>query len=218
MTMKRRVLLTTGASALAAGLAGAILPAGPGTAAETIQIVGNKLKWRGNLRRGWIGGNADQIERIMRSSDGDLRKIMQLMLPQAKQLDLYFFHTDVTAKSTDVATELKSNVLKLQLDLKSDPARAALWQAFTEKFNQEAAGKTVKKVESDKTSTTGGRASFTAVMRADVKAGGAFYDVYHVVEQGGGNWHLLNMQTDGTKYKARSEEFDELLQSIRYGA
>jgi hypothetical protein len=218
MTINRRTLL--GRTALALTAAGAIvLPA----ATAATELSGSKLNWRGELPSGWIGGNAQQIERVMRSSTGndkatqDLRKIMQLMLPEAKNLDLYFVHLDVTATSTNVGTWLKSNAIKLGIDLKDPAARAALWQAFVQKGNEELAGSGVQKLDAEKTTTTGGRPAYTAVIRTDVKAGGTYYQVYHLVDQGGGNWHLLTMQADTNKFKARTDEFEGLLKSVRYG-
>jgi hypothetical protein len=224
MTINRRALLAnaawTSSFTILAAAGATLLPAG--TAAAT-EVSGSKLNWRGELRSGWIGGNAQQIERVMRSSTGndkatqDLRKIMQLMLPEAKNLDLYFVHLDVTATSTNAGTWLKSNLLKLSIDLKDPAARAVLWQAFVQKGNEGLAGSGIQKVDADKTATTGGRSAYTAVIRTDLKAGGTYYQVYHLVDQGAGNWHLLNLQADTNKYKARTDDFEELLKSIRYG-
>jgi hypothetical protein len=216
MTINRRTLLEYAGLSVAA-VGATVLPAGT---AAAIELHGSKLNWRAELPAGWIGGTASEIENVMRKTTGndktsrDIRKITQSLLAEAKNLDLVFIHTDTTAAKR--LTMLKSNVLKLSIDLKDSAARGQLWQAFGKSTNDEQAGAGVVKVEDDKTSTTGGRPAYTGVLRTDLKAGGGFYTVLHLVDQGGGNWHLLNLEADSIKYPLRSKEFDGMLKSIRY--
>jgi hypothetical protein len=214
--LNRRMLVT---KLVCAGAGASVLRVRGALAANTLTLVGSKVKWRGELRSGWVGGNAQQIERVLRTAENDtLRRIMELMLPESKGLDLFFIHLDTTAMSTDRPSTLRSNSMTLKSLFQSDAARRQIFDAFVENMNRDSSGKSTTVLESDKSGTTGGRPSATAVLRTDVKTGGAYYDLFHFVRISDEDIHLLRLECDRNKYKDRSSEFYDLLKSIEYTA
>jgi hypothetical protein len=187
-------------------------------AGEPQRISGGKLKWQAQLPGTWWGGSAAAIERVMRTTSSEqLRDIMRKMLPQAKNLDAYFINPDVTGTTSQALSSIEANVLNLrQIDLSDLDTRKELWKQMSEKLAKDGPEGTQTALQGEGNTTTGGAAAYSAVFINKVREGGSYNEQVHLVDRSQGQWHYLKLKADANKYRARAQEFNQMLGSIKY--
>jgi hypothetical protein len=213
MSIDRRVLIAR-VGALVTTLAASPLRA----AGNSLRVHGGKLNWQADLPGTWWGGSAADIERVMRTTNSEpLRDIMRKMLPMAKDRDIYFTNPDVSGTATQVLSTIEGNVLNLHsVDLADADARKELWKQFPSVLANSGEEGSQFTLQGEKAMTTGGAKAYSAVFVGKVRDG-TFYEQVHLVDRGQGQWHYLKLQADVNKYRARAQEFGQMLDSIKYG-
>jgi hypothetical protein len=212
MPIDRRVLIAY-SGALVATLTVAPLRA----AGNSLRIHGGKLNWQADLSGTWWGGSTADIERVMRGTSSEkLRDIMRKMLPMAKDRDVYFTNPDVSGTATQVLSTIEGNVLNLRtLDLADPESRKELWKQFPSVLANSGEEGAQFTLQGEKAMTTGGAKAYSAVFVGKVREG-TFYEQVHLVDRGQGQWHYLKLQADVNKYGARAQEFNQMLDTIKY--
>ena len=186
-------------------------------AADTISLRGGKLDWTGDLASGWVGGTAEQIERVMtRSDNAALTAIMQEMLLDAQVLDIYFTHLDVTGIGTRTLSTLRSNVMERSFQLDNDSDRAAMWSAFADLQQSEAPETATVSLAGSSTLAVGGQVGYEAVFRTDYPDGGTVYEAVVLVNLNSNLSQIFKLRADGNKFTARYEEFRNMLATVKY--
>lgn len=189
----------------------------PVSAFDDITVVGRKLSWKGHLATGWVGGNSNQMEAIIaKTNNATLQEIMREMLLDAQRLDVYFTHLDVTGIDTGTLSTIRANIIEGDFMLSEPGARDAFWSAYGDILEDEAGPGAVTSFASDRLSMTGGYTAFEATFETSLPGGGVVYKVMHLVDVGESLYHIFELKADSVKFRARKEEFENLLISVRY--
>jgi len=187
--------------------------------ADDIVVVGRKTSWDGRLASGWIGGNSSQIETIIASTTNvTLRQIMREMLLDAQALDVYFTHLDVTGTTSQTLSTIRVNTIPsdFQLGNMAQAKRRAFWQSYAKLLEADGGPGSSTSLVEDGEMSTGGYTAFQAVFETILPGGGKMFKVTHIVAINSNLTHMFELKADTQKIRARYEEFQNLLMSVRY--
>jgi hypothetical protein len=184
-----------------------------------VQITGRIVQWTGEIPRGWIGGNAEFIERLVKDQSlKTFRPLLEWLLTQATKMDAVlaqFFDLDTgTSKTPPLITV---NEIELDFMISDKSARTSFQERLREKFVKDELPGTQITIESERASMkTNGHPSYSWTYRIRRTDGATYYAVFHVVDRGSSKAHFFTLKADGNKYQLRRQEFDQLLSSVRY--
>ena len=185
--------------------------------AEELPVRGSKVRWTASLASGWVGGSARQIENVLAGTTNDtLRAVMSEMLLDAKGLDVFFTHVDITGATSRTVSSLRVNTLKLDMALADKEERNALWRAFTPRVQKDYPPGSTTTLGGDAVTTTGGRPAYQAMYRTEMPNGSAVYVLVHFVDLPDGTVHMFMLKADSNKMPAREKEVRQFLDSVRY--
>ena len=176
-----------------------------------------------------MGGSAKEIETIIEDADRkldlkypgtsrDLRFIMKEMLLDAKVLDVYFIHMDISGHNTKTLSSIRVNKIYGDFKFSSEARRKMLWQSFARLEQEEAAKGSVTVVAADRSTTTAYHPAYEVTFKTTEPGGSVVYKVLHFVELEAGEYHMFQLKCDGNLLKARLIDFHSLLASVRYKA
>lgn len=210
----RRAVLATGAcSLIATGLRST-------EARADLRLRGTVVKWQGMLPGDWVGGNVEMLEAAIK--DPTLEKVRWryewlLGMLKSKTVEIACLHPDVSGIATKTISRIRISRMPLKSNLANKEERDAFWKALIGIARDDAPkGSEVKLGMEDPALQVGGKPSYLAIFQVDQPAGTSF-DFWHFVDLGGGDWHMIRMEADASKAKARNGEIVGLLRSIRYG-
>ncbi len=210
----RRAVLATGACALiATGLRST-------EARADLRLRGTIVKWQGTLPGDWVGGNVDMLEAAIK--DPALEKVRWryewlLGMLKGKITEVACLHPDVSGMATKTTSRIRVSKLPLKSKLANKEEREAFWKELARIAKDDAPkGSEVKLGMEDPALKVGGKPAYLAIFQVDQPVGVSF-EFWHFVDLGAGDWHMIRMQADASKAKARVDDVTGLLRSIRYG-
>jgi hypothetical protein len=192
------------------------------SAKADVVVEGRKLPWTATIPSGWVGGTTEKIEQILAdggSSSGkrNLDKILRDMLAPSKNLDVLFYHLDMTGVETRTLSSLRVQVAALDLEAESDSTRRqAFWNAYAKQLEKDFPEGTTIEVTNDRSGMSGGRKAYEATFVATLSGGGKVYTVMHLVVYGPGKTHMFELKADSRKFRARFAELEKILDSLKY--
>jgi hypothetical protein len=215
----RRAILATGACTLiATGLRST-------EARADLRLRGTLVKWQGTLPGDWIGGNVEMLEAAI--TDPALEKFRRLnesllgMLKKGKTFEITCMNLDVSGMKTQTVSLLQVSKQTLKMNLANKKERDAFWKELSADVirHQVPKGSEVKlrTEDADPARNVGGKPAYAAIFEVRQPGGGVSYEYWNFVALGGGDWHVIHMAVDGTKFVARADDVNALLRSIRYG-
>ena len=171
------------------------------------RVVAERVGWR----------QCALIEKVLAGTTNEtLRTIMSEMLLDAKGLDLYFTHLDVTGVTSGTVSSLRVNTVKLGMALADKEARNTLWQAFMQNLQKGYPPGSTTTLGGDAVTMTGGRPAYEVTFRAEQPNGSAVCMLMHLVDLPDGTQHLFTLKSDSKKMPARERDVRQLLGSVRY--
>jgi len=188
-------------------------------AEDDIIVSGKKLSWTSRLPSGWVGGNSKQIERVYsKTTNEPLRELMREMLLDAQVLDVFFTHIDVTGITTRTLSTIRVNTISKTYQLDDSSKRKAFWNALADlQVDGPGIGPgAVSTLVEDRVASTGGNRAYEATFKITYPNGGALFKIVHLVEIQNKMSHIFELKADQRKIRARREDFNRLLRSIRY--
>jgi hypothetical protein len=203
-------------------LASLIVPAT--TWARGLVVEGSQLPWTAEFPGFWIGGTADSMEHVLTKTVGadrtgeDIRKLLSLMLPEAKQLDALLFHMDTSGTETDTMSSLRVSVISQGgFDRFTDDSfRGAVMEKLgQDRLNAYPPGAKVEVVQ-HRVGATAGRQAYEGIFAVTLTGGGKVYEVLHFVAYDTGLTHRFALRADSAKFQARYADLEAILKSLRY--
>jgi hypothetical protein len=215
----RSIFVVVGLLALMAAL---IVPAT--TWARGLVVEGSQLPWTAEFPGFWFGGTTHSMEHVLTKTVGadrtseDMRKLLSLMLPEAKQLDALLFHMDTTGTETDTLSSLRVSVISRGgFDrFTDDSVRGAVMEELAQdRLNAYAPGAKVEVVQ-HRVGATAGRQAYEGTFAVTLPSGGKVYEVLHLVAYDTGLTHRFALKADSAKFQARYADLEAILKSLRY--
>jgi hypothetical protein len=228
-------------TAIVAGACVALNGAVPSLAEATnFPVTGRKLRWASILPdNGWIGGTVDEIKaRVAAIKENkkldEFAKMafsdtLARLIPFAEQSDVYLANIKDGVTKSEMVTTIRSDVLNS--DAKANFSDEAFRSSLAKKFAESMKGAPgahlsdtplpdplTGRIEFAKEATVGGRQAVSIAIRADLKDGSAFYDVYHFVTLGDGRWHSIWLTVDSEHFSDRLNDLSRMLRAVRYFA
>jgi hypothetical protein len=221
MSISRRPILKGAASAvvLSAILAPSSAQRGLAAPERKVQITGRIVQWTGEIPRGWIGGNAEFIEKLVRDQSlKTVRPLLEWLLSQATKMDAvlaHFFDLDTGASKTPPVITV--NEIELDFVISDRSARTSFQERLRGNFVKDELPGTQITTESERTlMKINGYPSYSWSYRIKRPDEATYYAVFHLVDRGISKAHVFTLKADGNKYQMRRREFDQLLSSVRY--
>ena len=187
-----------------------------------VVVKGSKLPWTATIPDDWVGGTAEDIERILvegGTSSGEriLDEILRQILAEAKGLDAFFVHLDVSADDTKTISMLRVNVAPTNIQpLAEEARRKSFWAGYAKLLAKDFPEGSKVEVTQDRSTMTGGREAYEATFLTTLPDGGKVYAVVHVVAYAPGQTHVFSLKADAGKFRARFAEFKKILDSLNY--
>lgn len=192
-----------------------------GSARADVVVKGRKLPWTATIPGGWVGGTAEDIERILAkagtnsAAKGGLDEILGQMLAESKRLDAFFLDLDVTG--ADKLSMLRVNLLQLDLEPFAEEAhRKSFWAEYAQALAKHVSDGSKVEVTRDRSTMTGGRKAYEATFVTTLPNGGKVYTVVHMVAYAAGHAHVFSLEADGRKFRARFADLERILGSLSY--
>jgi len=218
--LKRRAVLTAGAFAFSGTILSLIVGCDK---TDLLTVEGGQLRWSSTLPgHGWIGGNADQIKSAIASmqkieSNKDLGNMLGYMVTKVGDLDVYLLNSeDHGIKPTQIKATLYNN----STDIKNEQYLSSLAKNLADSEVKSAVAGTKAFVETQKFTTTAGRPAATIVVRVFLKNddSSVYHLVFHLVRLDESRWHTFRFEVDSRFFVARYNEFNQMLDAIRYSS
>lgn len=211
-----------------------------------ILVRGSKITWAGNLPKQWFGGNTQAIERMIKDTDDEDKKLLaKTMLPRAKKSDIYFIHLnliktrkisissilanliDERARSGEEIKRMaqalgvsEADIIAIAQEgwaLSDKQLRKGVWQKQARSIEMDEGQGAETALVVDRETKTGNRPAYEATFKTTLPEGDITYTIIHIVELGEGKKHLFRLKTDGRQFDARLKDFRRLLTSVYYG-
>jgi len=185
---------------------------------KLITVEGGNLRWSSTLPdNGWIGGSVTQIKSAIASPPGnkDVLSMLQHMLTVAvnKNYDAYLLNF---SDHGSMPTEIEITLINITYDIRNEEFRSGLAKNMAESERKSAPAGTRSQVESQKLTTTAGKVAWMFVIRVDPPDGIGYHVVHHVVVLGDGRWHMFRLTVDSKLFAMRLNDFNQMLEAIRY--
>jgi hypothetical protein len=148
----------------------------------------------------------------------DIRKLLSLMLPEAKHLDALLFHMDASGTETDTTSSLRVSVISHgRFDRFTDDSfRGAVMEELAQdRLNAYPPGANVEVVQ-HRVGATAGRQAYEGIFAVTLPGGGKVYEVLHFVAYDTGLTHKFALRADSAKFQARYADLEAILKSLRY--
>jgi hypothetical protein len=202
-------------------------------------VVGRTVQWRSTLRGyGWIGGNLDQITsqlaRYQQSShdnDSQLVGLVKFLMKRAAQVDVCFFNG---ADFIDAQSKRKSNPAYVAIptyleadlieevdntDFSDANLRSEIAKAFAESVKKEGfahPSAATTQIAFVKQTSTGGKPALSIGIKGSLPDNSTFYEVRHWVALGDRKSHAFDLTVAADHYVERLNDFNQMLQAVRY--
>lgn len=178
------------------------------------RVEGLKLKWSMSAPVGWIGGNYYQIEKVARETENlKVKLVLREMQHDAKVMDVYLVHMDVTGATTGTLTSLRVNVGR---GFGKNSFGRDTWLAYAELLQADHPKGSQTRLLESYSLTTDNYSAYQAIFKTTRPGGGKVYEVMHIVLLSSNRSHIFKLKVDSAKYRKRYAEFSQMLKSIRY--
>jgi hypothetical protein len=219
MSISRRPMLKAAASAVMSGGVVALCGApGAFTAPARPQITGRIVNWTGEIPYGWIGGNAEIIERLLADPFFErIRPLIEWLLTQAIHMDAVLaLYADLDTGTSKTAPIITVNEIELDFTLSEKSPRTKFKDRLRILFEKNEPSGTQTTTEPERLTRTDGFPAYMWSYRIRRPDGATYYAAYHLVDRGSDKAHAFTLKADGQKYQMRLHEFDQLVRSVRY--
>lgn len=192
------------------------------TLAESLKIEGRKLPWTAEFPGFWWGGTVESIERVLTRTTGadwadqTLKLLMRELLPEAKSLDAFFIHGDVTGMATKTVSSLRINATACIEQFSKESVRKAVWKSYGQNLAKDYPEGSKVALKGDRVTTTGGREAYEATFLITLPDGIMMYEVLHLITYDPGLMHVFLLKAESPKFRIRYVDLETILNSLQY--